>query len=256
MRSYLSCRWLMLMLVVLAAALMAPGWAQRAAQSEVTLDKVTLNATFIEVLNSRGMPHRIGPALTGADAITNLLNPPPVTTMLGGGMPPPDAMPAGVAAGTPGTTKQQNIALKPQDTWMIWVYEGSGRLPDPQAPVMTYVFFDTQGQVAGIVASARSPQVSSVIRTESGIGFGTKLTDIVKKYDWPQPFTRVGPYYFCSYPAQNVTFSLDTGSRKVQVIAIGLPITVVRSLTSVVRGSSATPAGALPGSFRAPTHAY
>lgn len=256
MRSYPSCRWLMLMYVVLVAALTTPGWAQRAAQSEVTLDKVTLNATFIEVLNSRGVPHRIGPALTGADAITNLLNPPPVTAVIGGAMPPPDAVPAGVAAGASGAAKPQNIALKPQDTWMIWVYEGSGPLPDPQAPVITYVFFDTQGQVAGVVVSARSPQVSSVIRTESGIGFGTKLSDIVKKYDWPQPFTRVGPYYFCSYPVQNVTFSLDTGSRKVQAIAIGLPITVVRSLTSVVRGDGAAPAGALPGSFRAPTHAY
>jgi len=247
-------RWAQLVMLGCLLTLFAPGWAQKPLPSEVLLNGVALNSPYTEVLARHGAPHYIGPAVFGMATVTTLLRP---------------AEPRTVAPTTPGAPGAFNPAAPPntynppltnpyganptasqpkkEGPYMIWRYDGNGRTPDPRANVTTYVFFNEQGVVEAVVVYLNNLRSSPDIQTESGVTFGTKLSDIVKRYDWPEPFTRVGNLYYCSYPAYDVTFALGTAepmARKVMCIGIGTPFVVTAQ--ALVPGESAT-ASMTPG---------
>ena len=233
-------------------ALLAPGWAQTRLPNEVVLNGITLNSTFIEVLARRGLPHTIGPSVTGLSSVAALLRPSdPKPAMFGipGTVGMPGMGPLGAIPGMPGATAQPK---KNPGPFMVWRYDGNGKTPDAKANITTYVFFNEQGVVAAVVVNLNNKEANPDIRTEGGVSFGTKLSDIVKKYDWPEPFSRVGPLYLCIYPVYNVTYALDTSSRKVVCISIGMPFAlttqtfVEASTASVVPSTPPGPQIMLP----------
>lgn len=243
-----------LALVALSILLAVPVSAQN--KRETTLNEVTLNFTAPQVIDKRGMPHYIGPALPGADAIEKILNPPPELPTMGAsggpmapagpGMPDPSAV-----AGPP--------KPKPEDEYIVWMYEGNSK--DGTASLgegfSTYVIFDKFGKVVGVTvawdkADGFPPPIFSTRRGANGekVGFGTRLIDMVKLYDWPDPFVRLDKYYFCAYPDANIAFSLDTGTRKVMVMSVGMLVTVLKSegkSDSSSGGPLLSGPGALPG---------
>jgi len=230
-------------MLVLAGLLVlaVPVWPQVALSPEVMLNDVTLNSTFVEVLTRRGIPHFIGPSVNSSEAITQLLSTrplpaEPVTPGAAGGLGAPGAPrqpyrggampPAGTnwpatGMGTP-TGEALPQPAKEKKPHMVWRYDGNGPKPDPKAGMTTYVFFNERGTVEAVVVNKTGERVAADIRTESGFGFGAKMFDIVKRYEWPEPLARVGSLYFCAYPNYNVTFAADSASRKVVCIAIGL----------------------------------
>jgi len=269
-------RWQQFLIVGCLLVLFVPGWAQEdfplEAQSTIPVEKVlnniTLESKYLDVLTRRGVPHYIGPSVAGISTISGLLQPREQTPTTSGVIGP-----AGMAAFPPRTAYAPNspYAMGPtamaqplqESTYMIWRYDGNGKTPDPNAAFTTYVFLNEEGKVKAVVvnlnprqetslaplrtpgkaltvAKPNSPKAVAVvdIRTESGISFGTKLSDIVKQYNWPEPFTRVGNLYYCNYPAQNVTFALDATTRKVTCIGIGASFTVTAQ--TLVPGQAAT----------------
>jgi hypothetical protein len=127
---------------------------------------------------------------------------------------------------------------------MVWRYDGNGKTPDAEASFTTYVFLNDMGVVEAVVVNLNNPEAVLNIQTETGVTFGTKLSDIVKIYNWPQPFTRVGNLYYCSYPEQKVTFALDTTTRKVTCISIGVAFVVTAQ--SLEAGEAAIAGGVTP----------
>ena len=135
---------------------------------------------------------------------------------------------------------------------MVWRYDGNGPKPDGRAGFSTYIFFNDRGTVEGVVVIQTADNMRADIRTESGYGFGTKMFDLVKRYEWPEPLSRVGGLYLCPYPKSNVTFALDGASRKVVCIAIGMSLAVMSQtgsevVTTTLLSPAAGPGGLLPG---------
>lgn len=265
MREGRAFRWQQALVLGWLCALLAPGWAQQSTLPvEMLLNDVSINTTYVEVLKRRGMPHYIGPSVSGISAVNNLLRPPepkvaaPMPTQPGAPTAPAynPAAPTGPYGGAYGQNPMAPYgagaatmpAPQPEKTgpYMIWRYDGNSTngKADPKAPVTTYVFFNDRGKVEAVVVNRNNPKAVTNIQTESGITFGTKLSDIVRKYDWPEPFTRVGNHYYCHYPAYNVTFALDTESRKVTCIGIGVPfIVTAQTLEPGEQAKVATGAG-------------
>jgi hypothetical protein len=202
---------------------------------ETALDNVTLGSRCDAVLASRGMPHYIGPALSSIDAVRDLLDPPPI----------PLGDLAGAAVGPlPGALTTDGLPPKPQEKFVIWLYEGREAKPNDKLGWRTYVLFNKHGVVVSIVVIADRPGIVVPIETRAGFKFGTRLTQIVQHqdYGWPDPFARVAGKYFCYYPDSNVTFALDSAKRTIVGIAIGLSLTVDASTTQ----------GATPGATPSP----
>ena len=78
MRRGESRDWRGILVLIGLAGLILPAWAQAILPVEVMLNNVTLNSTYVEVLTRHGLPHYIGPCVTGAAAITQLLNSQPM----------------------------------------------------------------------------------------------------------------------------------------------------------------------------------
>jgi len=226
--------WRQIVMAVCMSMLLVPVWAQVVQETkikpEVLLNGISLDSTFREVLTRRGVPHYIGPSISGVDSVTRLLSPAqqkgaagpavPVNPNMPGGrqIPPQYGMNAGPA--------QIQVEPKKENIYMVWRYDGNGKTPDPKASYTTYVFINDEGIVEAVVVNLNNPESSPNIETETGITFGTRLSDIVKIYNWPEPFTRAGSLYYCSYPEQRVTFALDANTRKVTCISIGVPFVV------------------------------
>lgn len=219
-------RWHWLALGLLLVMSM-PAWSQVKQPRELTLNAVTINTSFLEVLNRRGAPAFIGPAVSEADTIQTLMDTAP--TGLGGAIP---GMPANYMPGMPpmmmGTVMPQAAKVtKPKEEYVVWMYEGgTPGEDDPSAGWYTFIFFNNRGFVVAVVIRALTPNIPTGVSTASGISIGSKMMDIVKSYDWPDQFTTVGSSYYCSYPENNVTFAMEQNTRKVVSIAIGLPFTV------------------------------
>lgn len=241
-------------LAVAALALMLAAPAMAQSRRESTLNEVTLNFSATDVLQKRGLPHYIGPALPGADAIEKILNPPPELMSAVAGAP---AAPAG-----PGMPDPNGVAgppkPKPEEEYIVWMYEGNSKFgPNPGQGFSTYVIFDKFGKVVGVVLTLTSPtvipspniQTSSVGPNGERVGFGTRLIDMVKVYDWPDPFVRIDKCYFCAYPDRNITISVDTATRKVVGMSLGMPLTVIRTAEKSADGNNPFMGGpgALPG---------
>lgn len=280
MRNGESRGWRSMLLLAGLLALGCTAWAQARLTPEVELNNVTLNSTFVEVLTRHGIPHYIGPAVTGADTITSLLSsqPMPKTGPGAAGTPGgpgaggmyPGAMgggddPMGGAARGGGLGAGAGISLvgpdglpKPEEKkkqYMIWRYDGKGPVPDARAGYSMYVFFNERGTVEGVVVVQTGLRVTENIRTDSGFGFGAKMFDIVKRYEWPDPLARIGSLYFCNYPAYNVTFALDGESRKVLCIGIGLPLAVLEQKSAdliMITPISPVSSGNRPGALLGP----
>lgn len=265
MRQGRACRWQRFLLLLGLLAVLAPGWAQTTKlPTEMVLNGVTINSTYIEVLARLGLPHWIGPSVSGIAGITGVLQPPgpktetpatrPAFTNQGQPMAPrmapmnPGMLPTG-AEGLNTPAMQPEKVVGP---FMVWRYDGAGKKPDPTAAYSTYVFFDDKGVVQAVVVNLNKREARPGIWTESKVGFGTALLDIVQMgYNWPEPLTRVGDLYFCSYPNNNVTFSVEATGRKVVCIGVGIPIAVTQvKLSSGGTGKanpSAGPQITLPG---------
>jgi hypothetical protein len=242
-----TCLCLLLVACVLTLPVLVSAQASR---RETSLNGVFLNSSFLDVLKVRGIPHFIGPALAGVGAIETILNPPPIAVMPtmasapGAGMGGPGSPDAGAMAGIAPLEK------RPEEDYILWMYEGNDRnVPHPEAGYITYVVFSKAGSVIGVAVVQTDLNKPVGIGTSTGMTFGKRLIEMVEKYDWPEPFARVDTYYFCSYPDRNVTFSLDVATRKIAVIAIGIPMTVVRNKGEGTPGASGAPGmpGMLPG---------
>jgi hypothetical protein len=255
--------WTCLALLAITLGMVAPATAQ--VRRESTLNGVTINSGCLEVLKALGMPQYIGPALPGAAAIEKILNPPPeMATMTGPAAPMAPAGPGmpdpGLAAGPP--------KPKPEEEYIVWMYQGvksdgSRYTVNLNGGHCTYVILDKYGKVVGVVVAVDNPNINPGIYTASRdadgkrVGFGTRLIDMVKVFDWPEPFARIDKYYFCAYPDRNITFSLDTATRKVVVMALGMPVTVIRGAEKTdaanngILGGAGLPGG-LPGGMVLP----
>lgn len=256
MREGRAYRWQQLLVLGCLLTLFVPGVAQTKLPTEMLLNNVSLNSTYVEVLKRRGIPHFIGPAVTGMDSVTTLLKPAePKQTPRGAAVPQgaPATQPynpgypsnADTRYGPNTDTPLTPAQPKKVGPYMIWRYDGNNTTgkSDPKAAITTYVFFNERGIVEAVVVNQNTQKGFADIQTESGIAFGTKLSDIVKKYDWPDPFTRVGEFYYCNYPAQNVTFGLDTESRKVTCIGIGTPFIVTAQTLSASEQATTSQSG-------------
>ena len=273
MREGRAFRWQQLLVLGCVCALLVPGWAQQAKlPEEMLLNNVSLNSTYVEVLKRRGIPHFIGPSVSGMSAVTALLRPAEPKQAMGAPARPnipgapayspaapaySPAAPTGVYAPNSAYGPSTTVPLappRPEKTgpYMIWRYDGNSTTgkADPKAAVTTYVFFNERGVVDAVVVNQNNPKGINNIQTESGITFGTKLSDIVKKYDWPEPFTRVGSFYYCNYPAYNVTFALDTESRKVSCISIGVPFIVTAQTLEAGEQAKVAPGAGTPGGLQ------
>ncbi|HOF87406.1 MAG TPA: hypothetical protein PLZ36_04775 [Armatimonadota bacterium] len=240
--------------IALALFLLLAASSAAQVRRETMLNGVTINAGAPDVLKALGLPHYIGPALPGAEAIEKILNPPPLMAM-GGAAPAAPAAPGmpdgGVAAGPP--------KPKPEEEHIVWLYEGvrwngTSYSTNLNAGHATYVIFDKYGKVAGVVMSVDTPATNPGIYMSSRgpqgekVGFGTRMIEMVTVYDWPDPLARLDKYYFAAYPDRNVTFSLDSATRKVVVMAIGMPVTVIRGAEKAAGGAI----GALDGGVGLP----
>jgi hypothetical protein len=60
---------------------------------------------------------------------------------------------------------------------------------------------------------------------------------------------RIDKCYFCAYPDRNITFSVDTATRKVVAMSLGMPLTIIRGAekTDANNQSLFGGPGALPG---------
>jgi hypothetical protein len=212
------------LLCTLWAAL--PAGAQARLQRETFLAGVSVGSSFLDVLNGRGLPHYIGPALPTADEIENVLDPPPASLVdtaaaaVGGtpGMPGGAAMPGSPAA----------APKPPREKYIVWMYAGDSPVANPASGWNMYVVFDKRGTVVSVVVSLKTPKsLPPGFSTTSGIRLGSKLFPLIDLYDWPEPFSQIGGQFFLSYPDKNVTFAVDKASRSVVTIAVGLPMTVV-----------------------------
>jgi len=261
MRTLWCARWQLSVLAFALICMSLPGWTQTTPRREITLDAVTLNSTFLEVLSIKGAPSLVGPSVTSADEVLSYLDPQPDTTPVAiPGMSPGGMAVPGAPSMMPGSSMAPGMALpaKPVENYIVWCYPGK----DAHAGCVTFVFFNRRGVVVGVVVNAVSPNLPTSISTASGVTIGTKLTEIVKKYDWPDPFTTVSAYYYCSYPAYNVTYALDQQNHKVVSMAIGLPFVVTigqEGKTSPgmrMPGGGAYPGGAYPGGAAYPAMRY
>lgn len=214
--------------------------AQGRAPRENSLNGVAMNASFLEVLGVRGAPHFIGPALPSAAAVLDILDPPPLPET---GMGMPVSVPTAVDPNAP--------AKKPMETYIIWLYQGNGRTPDPNAGYSTYVLFNKYGLVAGVAVAASMGVKPPGVGTSSGVSFGTSMFDLTQKYGYPEPFVRVGDRYFCAYPDRNVTFALDSVKRKVIGISMGVSVTVFASAsdTAITPDGTGLPSNVPPARF-------
>ncbi|MHB9132200.1 MAG: hypothetical protein ACYDBB_14085 [Armatimonadota bacterium] len=227
--------WQVLAVLLLLVGVMLPANAQRGrTPREDTLNGISLDVDSLEVLNRMGMPQYLGPAVGGVDAIQDILDPPPVAEMM-----------MGNAAGAPGMPGAPVGPPPPQleKQYIVWMYDNAPRTQIPGTT--TYVIFNKQGKVVGVVVSLTKNLPQPFLATKAGIGFGSRLTEVVNadKYGWPSPFAKVGPHYFLSYPDRNITFGLDATTRRVVVIAIGLPFTVI----PMQEKDANTPGGGAPG---------
>jgi len=211
------------------APILAQDVQETTIKAEMILNSISLDSKINDVLTYRGMPHYIGPSVSGVGSIDSLLRSPeqrsaalPATTvnpnMPGMRQPPQYGMNAGPA--------QVTMEPKKENIYMVWRYDGNGKTPDPKASFTTYLFINKDGKVEAVVVNLNNPEAHPNIQTETGITFGTRLSDIIKIYNWPEPFTRVGSLYYCNYPEQRVTFGLDANTRKVTCISIGVPFVV------------------------------
>ena len=224
----------LLALTALLMLMSMPMWSQaQQPPRELTLNAVTINNTFLEVMTRHGAPHYVGPALQNADSVQTLLD--ASTSALGQvAVPGAPTAPGALRPGAPSMTAGagvlgQLLPTRLREDYIVWMYEGNGHTPNSNAGFSTYVFFNKRGVVVGVVVNATKANAVADIATASGMTFGTSQLDIVKKYDWPDPFVVVGPDFYFSYPSYNVTFGLDQSTRKVVSIAIGLPFVVTAS---------------------------
>ncbi|MHB0936933.1 MAG: hypothetical protein ACYDCO_11875 [Armatimonadota bacterium] len=265
MRDGRAYRWQQFLVLGCLLMLFVPGWAQTRLPEEMLLNNVSLNSTYVEVLKRRGIPHFIGPAVTGMASVTALLKPAepkqaPRGPATPGGLAnrplgpaaPPNTAPYGGLYGPAIDAPLTPAQPKKVGPYMIWRYDGNNTngKSDPKATITTYVFFNERGVVEAVVVNQNNPKGFADIQTESGVTFGTKLSDIVKKYDWPDPFTRNGNFYYCYYPAQNVTFGLDTETRKVKCIGIGTSFIVTSQTLDASQETTVTPGSGMPGGLQ------
>ncbi len=243
MRTFLCAGWQWLVLITVFVVLGMPGRAQ-APQREVTLDSVTLNSTYLDVLDTfKRMPDCIGPAADSVDDMSYLNTQQGTLTMAVPGAPMLGVIP-GMPSMIPGSRMPANNAstpaAKPQEHYTIWCYiHGNINKTGREIAIWeTYVFFNQRGLVVGVMVAAPTPTNLINVQTETGVKIGTPMIDVVKLYDWPDPFTTVGPYYYCTYPAQNVTFGLDQQTHRVVCIAIGLSYVAVPPTESDNKGGS------------------
>lgn len=203
---------------------------------ETKLNSITLGSSYADVLAKCGMPHGVGPAVASVEEIWNLLDPPErvsevaqeLQSVAAPGLPNPGAARISLYSGM----KTRAYQLRPQHC--VWMYVGDSiasnkwrDMPDPRAQWATYVIFNEQGRVVGVVVMTDSAkiQVPKHIRTSSNITIGSTLIDVAQVYTWPDPLIQYEGYFFCSYPDQNVTFTIDVNTRQVTTMAIGLPVT-------------------------------
>lgn len=252
MRQRLSIHWLTGLGLLVGMLALVPASAQMRPGRETQLGGVTLGSTFVEVLRDLGMPAMIGPALGSADDISEYLN--PVKPQASVAMAAPAAAPMGpVGPGMASGMGSGATAPKPQPEYTIFLYRNRGG-----AIWNHYVFFNRGGYVVSIVATVASPGKQAPARAATNVGFAQRLTEVVRAYDWPEPFAKVGSNYFCNYPDRNIAFSLDTGTRTVIGIAVGVPMTVLPSENSKTGtgGGGGNPMmgapGTLPGSALMP----
>lgn len=233
---------------------------------ETKLNGVKLGWSFSDVLTACGMPHGIGPAVGSVEEIWNLIDPPEnlsvvaddLSSMSAPGLPQASSPRLSMYAGM----KNRAYYLRPRHS--VWMYVGDSiankllrEKPDPNSEWATYVIFNEQGKVVGVVVMQDHPdvRVPAAIRTTSGVSFNSTLLDVSRLYTWPDPLIQYEGFFFCHYPEQNIAFTIDVNTRRVTTIAIGMPVTVsLVEKRSTVRekikpvSQPATPGG-MPGSF-------
>ena len=160
----------------------------------------------------------------------------------------PGMPPAQMSAQTAGMGNTATPA-KPQENYIVWVYNYHHTSVKSTGNWKMYVFFNQRGQVVCLVVKAEDPNVQTGVHTAGGVNIGTSLLDIVnkRKYDWPEPFTTVGSFYYCEYPSQNVTYGLDQRTRQVVSMSIGLPLVVTESVTNGATNAPLQPGAVTPG---------
>jgi len=211
------------MLVILLVVLGVPIWADKP-PVETALNAINVNKdTFIDVLTEKGAPAYIGPALLDIDALMTFLSTSTATEpfMTPGpvNMAPMPGRPSITTGSSMPALSSSASSARPPENYMVWLY--------PYHDWNMYVFFNQRGLVVGVIVAAANPNVQARITTEGHVHIGTQLMDIVGNYDWPDPFTTVGPDYYCNYPEYNVTYGLEQRSHQVVSIAVGLPFVVL-----------------------------
>lgn len=153
-----------------------------------------------------------------------------------------------------------NKVPKGQFDYIVWMYQGNTKGdPDKNATYNTYVIFDKKsGSVIEVIVWVTKPGQFARIQTPGKIGLGASFTAIRENLGNPTPLERIGDFLVCPYPKSQVTYSVDSTTKKVVGIAIG-----AKALTAIQLEKPATanpmgnmgpgmgmpgaPAGAFPG---------
>lgn len=259
-------RWHWLAVIALMCIAVAPAKAQwDSGDDSLLLNGVGLNWTFDQVFAVRGAPHFIGPSVDDVTDINNILNPPPLPSsasdmsMMTGAapmMPGMPAYPAGMMPGMPGADPSMasmgptEIPKTPKgrSDCIVWMYEGNDKMaPKADAGWYTYVIFNRKsGTVESVIVWSADPtKPAGIPKLKDGITLGSKLSDLLAIYEYPDSFFKVGACFVCPYGGQQLSFSISVKTRKILGIAMG------KKQLTVIPGQKVQ-TGGMPGTMNSP----
>ncbi|HEY3379035.1 MAG TPA: hypothetical protein VGL77_16250 [Armatimonadota bacterium] len=256
--------WRYLPVLCIALGLGIPAFSQNTANA-TSLNGIALDATYLTVLNAKGIPHFVGPSLLQTSEVDDILVPPPLPqtypplidmAAMGGdagmGMmmaPPPPAAGGGGGGGGAATVTGPP---KGRGDLVIWLYQGARvGSPDVDAGWHTYVIFDTKsGKVIEVIVSLTNTKKRPVIQTPMGISLGNSISELIGTYGYPKPYAKIGKHYFFPYPDKKIAFTLSGQTKRVIAISLGnralTAIPGVR-IVSPVPGTDGMTNGGMPG---------
>lgn len=130
--------------------------------------------------------------------------------------------------------------LKGRSDYMVWMYEGNKpNVPDVSAGFDTYIILNraTGGVVAVVLWSHVPGKVIKGLQTPNNINLGNFMVNVLDTYGNPEGAVKIVDNLFVlSYPEKNVTYSIDSATRRVIGIAIG-----DKAWTALVDNSSRKP---------------
>jgi hypothetical protein len=124
------------------------------------------------------------------------------------------------------STATSTQKIKGHSKYLAWSYKKDG--------YRMYIILDRQkGLVSAVVLWLTNTTKFTKPITPTSITFGSSVSDIINVYNYPDYSTKVGSSLLYYYPDKDITFSIDTATRKVIGIAIAN-----KSLTAILKNLS------------------